>query len=82
MSTSKYARLTLKREEKTLGEVTIQNLEKVIGVVCRAIKRQKDCPPEKLLALSRLANSLCNLESLRGNPIEEGTPEYYESLGD
>ena len=64
-----------------MGETVIRELEKSIKVICKAIRRDKDCTPETMTALARLVNSLSNQGNLRVDPLENGNPYYYESLG-
>jgi hypothetical protein len=71
--------LTLRN--KQVGETVIRELEKSIKVICKAIRRDKDCTPETMTALARLVNSLSNQEDLRVDPMETGRPGFYESLG-
>ena len=64
-----------------MGETVIRELEKSIKVICKAIRREKDCTPETMTALARLVNSLSNQENLRVDPLENGDPHFYAALG-
>ena len=60
----------------------IRDLEKASRTICKAIGNEKDCKPEKMMALARLVNSLSTQESLRVDPQYDGDRGYYAALGE
>jgi hypothetical protein len=63
-----------------VGETVINDLEKTIKTICKAIRKDGDCKPEKMTALARLVNSLTSQESQKVDPLMDGDPMFHESL--
>ena len=63
-----------------MSDAVISDLEKTIKVLCRAIRKDGDCEPQKMTALARLINSLSTQEANKVDPFEHGDPTFHESL--
>jgi hypothetical protein len=65
-----------------MGETTISEIEKTIKSICKTIRKDGDCKPEKLNSLAKLANALTAQEKQRWDPLEDGNPFLHESRQD
>ena len=64
-----------------MGDIVIDELERTIKSICRAICKEKgDCEADKLNALSKLVNSLSTQEAR--NSDDNGDSPYYAMLED
>ena len=65
-----------------MGETTISEIEKTIKSICKTIRKEGDCKPEKLNALAKLTNALTAQEKQRWDPFEDGDPHLHERKHD
>ena len=63
-----------------MGDIVIDELERTIKSICKAIRKEGDCKADKLTALSKLVSALSKQESQKWDPLRDGDPTYYDRL--